>query len=81
MAAAPQPRAPAVRGEFLLCACQGGAERPLQVWLTTALPGGRSGAWRRGLVTIRLPEGTDPPDDFFPDVVFARTVEIGRAHV
>jgi 23S rRNA (cytidine2498-2'-O)-methyltransferase len=31
--------------------------------------------WRRGLVTFRIgPESFDPPDDFWPDLVFAHTV-------
>lgn len=38
------------------------------------MPRYRRGVWRRGAVTFRLPEGTDPPDDFFPDLVFARTL-------
>ena len=37
------------------------------------LPRVTKAAWRRGVVTFRL-GGFDPPDDFFPDLVFARSV-------
>jgi hypothetical protein len=30
-------------------------------------------AWRRGVVTFRLGD-FDPPDDFFPDLIYARAV-------
>ncbi|MFM7207170.1 MAG: SAM-dependent methyltransferase [Planctomycetaceae bacterium] len=43
--------------------------------LATVLPGFTRGAWRRGLATFRIgPVGFDPPDDFWPDLVFAHTV-------
>jgi 23S rRNA (cytidine2498-2'-O)-methyltransferase len=38
------------------------------------MPEARRGAWRRGVVTFRLPAGCDPPDDFFPEFVFARAM-------
>lgn len=41
--------------------------------LPVVLPGATVGAWRRGVVTFRLPAGVDPPDDFAPDIVFARS--------
>jgi 23S rRNA (cytidine2498-2'-O)-methyltransferase len=69
--------APAERGEFLLMACQPGAEAALVARQEAALPTLRKAAWRKGVVTFRL--GTtadrnafDPPDDFVPDLVFAR---------
>jgi 23S rRNA (cytidine2498-2'-O)-methyltransferase len=31
-------------------------------------------AWRKGIVTFRLPPGFDPPDDFFPDLLMAQVV-------
>lgn len=65
---------PRERGEFLLAACQGGAEEELCRRQQAMLPEVRRGAWRRGAVTFRLPAGFDPPDDFFPDLVFARAV-------
>jgi 23S rRNA (cytidine2498-2'-O)-methyltransferase len=61
-------------GGFLLVACQGGAEDELCRRQRELLPALHRGAWRRGVVTFRLPDGFDPPDDFFPDLVFARTV-------
>lgn len=65
--------APAVRGNFLLAACQGGAEAALCQRQEQVLPQVTKAAWRRGVVTFRLGD-FDPPDDFFPDLVFARTV-------
>lgn len=52
--------------------CQGGAEDELCRRQREVLPGWTRGAWRRGMVTFRLPAGPPPPDDFFPDLVFAR---------
>lgn len=78
MSAAPAPissSAPGARarGDFLLVACQGGAERALEARQPAALPGARKAAWRRGLVTFRLAPGVDVPADFFPhELVFAR---------
>ena len=72
--------APVNRGAFLLVGCQGGAEAVLCKRQQVTLPQLTRGAWRRGLVTFRLagggvpPDGFDPADDFFPDLVFARTV-------
>jgi 23S rRNA (cytidine2498-2'-O)-methyltransferase len=37
------------------------------------LPEVSKAAWRRGVVTFRLGD-FDPPDDFFPDLLYARTV-------
>ena len=68
------PPAPAVRGSFLLATCQGGAEAALCDRQAEILPQVTKAAWRRGVVTFRLGAGFDPPDDFFPDLVFARTV-------
>ena len=50
-------------GEFLLATCHGGAEEVLRDRLLALLPGARPGAWRRGVVTIRLPPATRVPDD------------------
>jgi 23S rRNA (cytidine2498-2'-O)-methyltransferase len=70
--------APAERGDFLLMACQGGAEAAVIARQKAVLPTLRQAAWRKGVVTFRL--GTtadgnplDPPDEFFPELVFART--------
>ena len=65
--------APAVRGAFLLATCQGGAEASLCHHQQAVLPAVSKTAWRRGLVTFRLGD-FDPPDDFFPDLIYARTV-------
>jgi len=65
--------APAVRGTFLLATCQGGAEASLVRRQEMILPEVAKAAWRRGVVTFRL-GSSDPPDDFFPDLVFARAV-------
>jgi 23S rRNA (cytidine2498-2'-O)-methyltransferase len=79
MTAAPTPissfaPAAAGNGDFLLVACQGGAEGALAARQEAALPGARKAAWRRGLVTFRLAPGVGVPDDFYPaDLIFART--------
>jgi 23S rRNA (cytidine2498-2'-O)-methyltransferase len=65
--------APAVRGAFLLATCQGGAEPSLCRRQEAILPEMSKAAWRRGLVTFRLGD-FDPPDDFFPDLLYARAV-------
>lgn len=68
--------APVRRGDFLLVSCRGGAEAAVVERQQQLLPGLRKAAWRRGLVTFRLggPAAlADPPDDFFPDLVFARS--------
>ncbi len=65
--------APAVRGTFLLATCQGGAEASLVSRQEAILPEVSKAAWRRGVVTFRL-GNFDPPDDFFPDLIYARTV-------
>jgi 23S rRNA (cytidine2498-2'-O)-methyltransferase len=65
---------PLNRGEFLLVCCQGGAEEILCDRQQQVLPQVRRGVWRRGVVTFRLPADFDPPDSFFPDLVFARAV-------
>jgi 23S rRNA (cytidine2498-2'-O)-methyltransferase len=65
---------PADRGRFLLVTCPGGAEEELRRRQRAVLPDLEPGAWRRGVVTFRLPEGCDPADDFAPDLVFARAV-------
>ena len=76
----PLSRAPAGRGDFVLVTCQGGAEAALCRRQEEILPLMKKGAWRRGVVTFRLPtpasgEPTfDPPDDFNPDLIFARAV-------
>lgn len=39
------------------------------------LPAFSRGVWRRGIATFRIgPASFDPPDDFWPDLVFAHTV-------
>jgi len=69
----PSSAAPTRRGDFLLVACQGGAEAALVARQMAVVPGARRAAWRRGVVTFRLDPGVDPVDDFFPsDLVFAR---------
>ena len=65
--------APATRGSFLLVTCQGGAEASLCRRQQAILPQVAKAAWRRGVVTFRLGD-LDPPDDFFPDLIYARAV-------
>lgn len=69
----PATAAPATRGGFLLVTCQGGAEAALVARQEAVLPVICRAAWRRGVVTFRLGD-FDPPDDFWPDLVFARAV-------
>ena len=71
----PASSPPAVRGGFILCPCHPGAEAALAGRQAAALPAFSPGVWRRGLATFRIgPESYDPPDDFWPDLVFAHTV-------
>ena len=71
--AAPEPPpGPKPAGGFFLVACQGGAEEEVCRRQREVLPGWTRAAWRRGLVTFRLPAGPAPADDFVPDLVFAR---------
>ena len=51
---------PEPRGEYLLVACQAGAEDVVAARMAQTLPGSTRGAWRRGVVTFRLPAGLDP---------------------
>lgn len=66
------PSAPAVRGAFLLCGCQPGAEAAIHGRRQDVLPGSAQAAWRRGVVTFRLPAGLEPADDVAARLVFAR---------
>ena len=68
---------PAPAGAFLLATCQSGAEEALVSRLVAAVPGATRGAWRRGLVSFRLPPGADPTIDLERlrgRTVFARTL-------
>ncbi len=72
----PPPGPPA---DFLLCSCQGGAEAALRQRAALVLPVARPAAWRRGVVSFRLP--ADQPDlaqrrieAIAGELVFARTV-------
>lgn len=59
----------------MLASCQPGAEKPLIARQQKVLPAFELAAWRRGVVTFRVgPPGFDPPDDFSPDLIFARTL-------
>ena len=69
----PATAPPATRGGFLLATCQGGAEAALVARQEAVLPAISRAAWRRGVVTFRLGD-FDPPDDFWPELVFARSV-------
>lgn len=76
---ASNPGSPAA-DRFLLCTCQGGAEAALRERVGAAMPAAHPGAWRKGLVTFRLPAaaagqtrgaaaaepGTLPADLVFP---------------
>jgi len=65
----------ASQGGFILCPCHPGAEAALAGRQAEVLPAFLRTAWRRGLATFRIgPETFDPPDDFWPDLVFAHTV-------
>ena len=66
--------APTQRGDYLLVAVKPGAESALVERQKVILPALTRAAWRRGVVTFRLPPGFDPPDDFFPDLHVAQAV-------
>ena len=75
-AVGPSSSADAPPGRFALVACQGGAEQALagEVAVARGSPGARwrRAAWRRGVVTFRLPDAAAGPDAG-PALVFART--------
>jgi 23S rRNA (cytidine2498-2'-O)-methyltransferase len=68
-------------GRFLLCACQGGAEAALKARMAEVLPAAKPAAWRRGVVSFKLPAAADSsaagsaalPADLLDKLVFART--------
>jgi 23S rRNA (cytidine2498-2'-O)-methyltransferase len=64
-------------GGFLLCACQGGAEAALKARAAEVLPAAKPAAWRRGIVSFKLPSSGEPgaplPADLLERLVFART--------
>jgi 23S rRNA (cytidine2498-2'-O)-methyltransferase len=68
-------------GGFLLCACQGGAEAALKTRMSEVLPAAKPAAWRRGIVSFRLPPADGSPAagsaalpaDLLERLVFART--------
>ncbi len=74
-AISPPDLSPPPRGDFLLAACQGGAESALVERQQAALPGLSKAAWRRGVVTFRVPAtGPTPKSADLERLVFARTV-------
>jgi 23S rRNA (cytidine2498-2'-O)-methyltransferase len=68
-------------GGFLLCACQGGAEAALKARMAEVLPVAKAAAWRRGVVSFKLPPADASPAassaalpaDLLERLVFART--------
>ena len=58
--------------EFLLCACQPGAEAALRRRASEMIPALQPAAWRPGVVTFRLPPGQNVPTA--AELVFARGV-------
>ena len=68
-------------GGFLLCACQGGAEAALKARMAEVLPAAKPAAWRRGIVSFKLPSAADSSAagsaalaaDLLERLVFART--------
>jgi 23S rRNA (cytidine2498-2'-O)-methyltransferase len=68
-------------GGFLLCACQGGAEAALKARMAEVLPAAKPAAWRRGIVSFKLPPADGSPAagsaalpaDLLERLVFART--------
>lgn len=61
--------------EFLLAACQAGAEGAVRERMAVGWPDVKPGAWRRGVVTFRLPAPVqDLPADLLDRLVFARTL-------
>jgi len=74
----PDPHPP---GGFLLVACQAGAEEELCRRQRERHPAWNRGAWRRGLVTFRVPADTIPSDELVRDLVFARAVVLSLGQV
>jgi len=66
--------APPRRGDHLLVAVKPGAEAAVVERQQVILPELARAAWRKGVVTFRLPPGFDPPDDFFPELFVAQAV-------
>ncbi|MFM7136950.1 MAG: SAM-dependent methyltransferase, partial [Planctomycetota bacterium] len=76
----PSPPSPAP-ATFLLCACQGGAEAALKQRAAEVLPAAKPAAWRRGIVSFKLPPADGSPAagsaalpaELLERLVFART--------
>lgn len=69
---------------FLLLACQGGAEAALERRQRRLLPGLAKAAWRRGVVTFRVPADHPLPADLgslLEPLVFARAALHSRGQV
>lgn len=73
--------APEKRGNHLLVTVHPGAEQAVEARMSAIVPGLRRAAWRRGVVTFRLPDGYDPPDDYAPECFFALAVVRSLGHV
>ena len=67
-ASLPQPS----RDHFLLVACQPGSEEAVFLTQQAFLPEATRAAWRKGVVTFRLPEHCPLPGDF--ELPFSRTL-------
>ena len=84
---APAVREPAGSPTFLLCSCQPGAEAAVRSRAANMIPQARPAAWRRGVVTFRLPESPssvaafEPPEKLLSKLVFARTVTYSLGQV
>ncbi|HYW79805.1 MAG TPA: SAM-dependent methyltransferase [Thermoguttaceae bacterium] len=66
---------------FLFITCQLGAEQAVKSEMSRRLPEFRFAFSRPGFLTFKLPENHQLPDDFDPNLVFARTLgfSLGKA--
>jgi 23S rRNA (cytidine2498-2'-O)-methyltransferase len=75
--------ASATASGFLFATCQVGAEATLKAEVARSCAGFRFAFSRSGFLTFKLPAGHNLPDDFHPELVFARAsgFSLGKAKV
>jgi 23S rRNA (cytidine2498-2'-O)-methyltransferase len=82
----PTPAAASRPSRFLSISCQAGAEEAVFARLPAVLPTAARAAWRRGIITVRLPDNAALSEDFLTDelserLLFARVISSSYGQV